>query len=310
MKTIIALILVIILYALNESSVVQSFIARKTLATKMVPFADVKERKQYINVSITVESKTIHYCALACGKDPSCFSFNFCGRDKCELNDGDIFSTKNGEQSLKNNEACKYVGMAKLDQPKCKELGETIDIQEDTHRGVCAINGKRVDSQWAQWAVDDPEIDTSTVWKQFEKRYFLLDPAHGGKTVGPSQRVFSWIRWVDQPMTWSEAETNCAQLGGKLFFNLDGTKKQLDFFLDKLRQKSHWLGIYTTDHTSWVTVNGSTIADSRLNWDPVQDFDSTKQGQTHVPNYIGGNYRYLNDRFQKEKHLSVCDLKQ
>ena len=270
---------------------------------------DVKRGKRLVESRITRGKKSIHYCALACNKHPSCLSFNFCGRRTCELNKEDIFSTTNGNQNLKDDASCRYVGMAKLDHPMCKERGEDKDIQDDIHEGTCAINGKRVDAEWGEWKVDKtPSVDTNTVWKQFEKRGFLLDPAHGGRTDGESQRVYSWIQWVKQSKTWTHAKNNCVRLGGKLFYNLDGTKKQLDFFFDKMDQKPHWLGIYTKNHKSWLTVEGSVIAKSRLHWDPKQGFNAGKKGQKHVANYAGGSYRYLNDRHYSDQYLSVCDL--
>ena len=211
---------------------------------------------------------------------------------------------------MKDDASCRYVGMAKLDRPMCKELGEDKNIQNDADRGICVIKGKRVDAEWGDWEPEDPTTDSDTVWKQFEKREYTIEPAHGGKTNGSGRRIYYWLQWVKQPKTWTQARDYCVQLGGELFSNVDGTKSQLDFFFDKLGQQSHWLGIYTTNHVSWLRVDGSPVDDSLLYWDPLQVFN-VGNNQKHVANFElveNKQYRYLNDRNKGDMYLSICDL--
>ena len=78
-------------------------------------------------------------------------------------------------------------------------------------------------------------IDTNNEWKETQTRNELLRPAHGGKSPeGSPHRVISWLLWVRQLKTWSEAETYCREQKGILFWKVDGTKEQLDFLSDKL----------------------------------------------------------------------------
>ena len=305
----VALVCIFILW-LDGLLLVQSLVTKTMRATRSVPLMDVRKGKRLVDASIKTYMRPLESCALTCNKHPSCLSFNFCGRSTCELNNEDVFSTINSDQNLKADASCRYVGMAKLDRPMCKELGKYKHIQDDANAGTCAINGKRVDAEWGEWKVDEPSVDTSTVWKQFEKREIIIEPAHGGKTAtGSSRRIYSWLQWVTKSKTWTQARDYCVQLGGELFSNVDGTKKQLDFFFDKLGQESHWLGIYTTDHVSWFSVNGSTIDKYLLCWDPIQAFNLENK-QKHVASYIleKDGYKYLNDRNQGEMFWSICVL--
>ena len=303
----VALVCIFILW-LDGLLLVQSLVTKTMRATRSVPLMDVRKGKRLVDASIKTYMRPLESCALTCNKHPSCLSFNFCGRSTCELNNEDVFSTINSDQNLKADASCRYVGMAKLDRPMCKELGEYKNIQNDADRGTCVIKEKRVDAEWGEWELEDPTTDSDTVWKKFEKREYTIEPAHGGKTAtGSSRRIYFCLVWVKQSKTWTQARDNCVHLDGELFSNVDGTKRQLDFFFDKLEQKSHWLGIHTTDHVSWFSVNGSTVDKSLLCWDPIQIFNA-KNRQAHVANFKLDDYKYLNDQNQGEMFWSICDL--
>ena len=109
--------------------------------------------------------------------------------------------------------------------------------------------------------------------------------------------------------TWEDARDNCVELGGQLFFNVNGTKEQLDFLYHKLNEQNHWLGIYTRDHNSWIDVNDHVVDDWRLLWDPNKKFNA-KGFQYHVANFRLKYSSYLNDRNQNEIFQSVCDILQ
>ena len=83
--------------------------------------------------------------------------------------------------------------------------------------------------------------------------------------------------------TWEDARDNWVELGGKLFFNVSGTKEQLDFLYNKMNEHGHWLGIYTKDHNSWIDVNGNVVDHWCLLWDPKNVFN-VKGLQYHVAN--------------------------
>ena len=74
------------------------------------------------------------------------------------------------------------------------------------------------------------------------------------------------------------------KLGGKLFANLDGTREQLDFFFEKLQNESHWLGVYTTNHSTWLDTEGHEVDNASLYRDPAQVYNF-KNEQYHVCNH-------------------------
>ena len=97
------------------------------------------------------------------------------------------------------------------------------------------------------------------------------------------------------------------KLGGKLFANLDGTRKQLDFFFEKLQNESHWLGVYTTNHSVWLDTEGHKVDNAFLHWDPAQGFNFENK-QYHVCNYKRDQFKYLNDMNENWRFYSICDM--
>ena len=275
-------------------------------------FDEYREAKMFTGITLTssvLPSRT--KCGIACNKHNECMSFNFCHDGTCELKSQDIYSFQGAENSLQNDNNCKYFGMSKLSSPKCAKNGHYDDIQDDANSGDC--NMKRVDREWGSWETAD--IDSVREWKVFQRRNMVTDAAHGGITGSDeSERVTSWFKFVHDKMTWSEAEANCLQLGGKLFHNVDGSKSQLEWFLDKMTQTDHWLGIYREgpkgDHV-WKNVDGGIVDGSLLKWRSSYRpnygdnyFVANTQRKLH-----GTTYKGLNDYKASDLQAFVCDIK-
>ena len=221
-------------------------------------------------------------CALACSKNDDCLSFGFCGETSCELYNEDIFSTEHGENILEEDANCKYSGMKKESKPICQQDGVFADIQGDDGKSeFCLISGKRVDTVWGQWGGEETKYDPPD-WKLVNRRETVTEAAHEGLLdLGDSERALDWIKFVDQEMTWEDAKANCETLGGTLFSRVDGTEEQLEFLLQKMNGKRHWLGIYTEDHILWKSVKDDIVSSTLLHW---------KTGQ---PNNVGNQQKYV-----------------
>ena len=250
-------------------------------------------------------------CALACSKNDDCLSFGFCAETSCELYSEDIFSTEHGENILEEDANCKYFGMKKKSKPICQQDGVFADIQSDDGNSTdCLIGGKRVDREWGQWGgneiVDDPPD-----WKIVNKRETLVDAAHGGiHDLADSERALEWIKFVDQEMTWEDAKANCETLGGTLFSRVDGTEDQLEFLLQKMNGKRHWLGICTENHKVWKSVTGDVIDPTLLYWKTGQPNNVEKQ-QKYVANYPAWGkvlFTGLADDQNSRAKGSVCEM--
>ena len=249
-------------------------------------------------------------CALACSKNDDCLSFAFCGENSCEFYNEDIFSTEYGENILEEDLSCKYFGMKKKSKPICQQDGLFADIQnDDGNSEFCPINGKLVDTEWGQWGGEETVYNPPD-WKLVNRREIVIEAAHGALLdLGDSERALEWIKFVDQEMTWEDAKANCKTLGGTLFSRVDGTEEQLDFLLQKMNGKRHWLGIYTEDHEVWKSVTGDVVEPTSLYW---------KSGQ---PNNFSGDQKYVANRTWKTELIigladdenssvkgSVCDM--
>ena len=167
------------------------------------------------------------------------------------------------------------MGMGKVAQPFCQDGDYFIPITNDAYIGdYCAIRPKRVDAVWGPWGEIVTPVDNETHFKQVEGRNLRRPAAHGGKTEGSNERLVTFIKWVKEKKTWSDAVDNCLLIGGKLFANLDGSTTQLDFFFQHLDMKSHWLGVYTTNHEVWLDTEGNEVDNSVLHWDEDQTFNT------------------------------------
>ena len=85
----------LVLYFIPFITNINATIRQETLASRVIQFGDVKAGKyKYLKGSsvIILFEFTVQRCALECSRTLTCRSFNFHGRQTCELNMNDIFS--------------------------------------------------------------------------------------------------------------------------------------------------------------------------------------------------------------------------
>ena len=271
-------------------------------------YEDVKSRKRLNGTMISeLIQPSKGKCALACNKNEACRSFNFCGQQKCELNREDIYSTENGEDSLKDDQDCNYFGMKRTSVPLCQEAGKYADIQNDgDHEENCWINSKRVDTVFGPWLPEKTVVDKyGEEFKTTRNRSSAVASAHGGKTSGESEQTVQWLKFVNEKKNWTEAKSNCEAMGGKLFHRVNGTEQQLDFLLNRLESSPFWLGISRGDDSSeWKDVDGGTVANDLLVWSEGQPNVGAFEPYV-VSGYKGEN---LHDFPSDNQMASVCDM--
>ena len=213
-------------------------------------------------------SKTELRCAKSCLRNPQCKSFNFCSQ-RCNLNQYDIFSR---DAQLIPNIQCTYGGMKRRSQPKCKEKGVEINIQNDATPGDCEINLKRTDFTCELVAEEEVTVNETNEWRVYQNVSYEYS-AHGGFNVTclygyTGIHNFEWLVWVrNQRRGITGALEYCRTVhNGTLFGDLDGSNEQLDFL--KLHMKGLgrlWLGITRISPGKWETFYGKDIT-SNIKW--------------------------------------------
>ena len=171
--------------------------------------------------------------------------------------------------------------------------------------GKCEISHKRVDRQWGPWGETIQINETDTSYVEYVTREVSIDYAHGGinGTEGPELVLRSLI-WVREGRSWLASKANCESLGGKLFYNVDGTESQLMFFAEKLNYHFFWLGIYTKDHVDWLTVDDYIISDpAQLNWK-----DGQPENVYGDSDYVSSKDGALSDNQEHHEMYSICDM--
>ena len=68
----------------------------------------------------------------------------------------------------------------------------------------------------------------------------------------------------------------------------------------------HWLGIFTEDHTSWISVDGPVIPGNLLLWQENEPNDAFDQ-EDYVMNGLDGKWG-LNDAKEESKNSFICDM--
>ena len=264
---------------------------------------------------INTEEKSESKCAVLCNKNSNCLSFGIrivFGGKICQLYSQDIYSRARGVKILQKDTECKYFGMKKERKPMCQQDGVFADIQNDgkTSENCAMIRRKRVDREWGKWGWNET-LDDGVDRKTIQRRQILIDAAHGGiEGNGSSEKIVRWIKFVKHEMTWDKANESCELLGGELFHRVNGTQQQLDFFVDKMGNKSHWLGIYTDDHVVWKSVLNDVIKPELLLWKRGQP-NNNGGDQNHVANTAPWNNVPtigLSDNNKSEKKRFICDI--
>ena len=237
-----------------------------------------KKLAEGIIVSYELPSKT--KCAVACNRHGYCRSFNFCDPQICELNEQDIYSIQEGENQLTTDASCTYFGIKKEAIPICENNGVFMSILKSSDRGRCEIFRKRIDREWGPCETSSSSSTSATQseWKVVKNRDVSLDAAHGG-TLGSArtEKTLSWLLFVFELKTWSEARDYCANNGGRLFDALNGTSEQLQFLSSKDGHiQFYWVGISRDPNNRevWLNMNGTVIGNDKLFWHIGEPNDS------------------------------------
>ena len=253
--------------------------------------------------------RSVTSCALACGTHPKCRSFTFCKSLKCALNREDMFSGDHMELLIDDGN-CLYGGMLRESVPACYNGRDFKDIQDDIDPGACEINQKRIDAGMGDW-LDMPIFREGSEYKKYQSRKITIFHGHGGfvpANITMQVRVVEWYK-VTLKIRWDNAQAFCEQEGGNLFYRLDGTKEQLDFFYDTFGEYNFWVGVRAAgavSEDSWINVKGETVSADKLFWGYLFNLD-----------FAVGHFVLLGSRddarvYMKNQgdgiHFGICDL--
>ena len=201
-------------------------------------------------------------CAKRCLSQPTCLSFNYWDSMKCELNSGDRFSA---DAEFEHSPGCHYLGMIQVHQAYCREKGTPRDVKTDSGKNWCEINKKRQDSTWKEWE-EIVAIDSEDEWKRVQTRECEGISTHGGLSCLEDNQILEWFKLVREFRNWENSTLHCKSLGGTLFFKVDGTREQLEFFDTKFNPGPFWVGIWTEDYQTWYGMDDEAIPDELLAW--------------------------------------------
>ena len=282
-----------------------------SVAVRSIAWEEVKAGKQMTG-SCFFKTKTMSHgrCALKCVEAALCRFFNFCQPNLCILN-SDVFSIGRNLSLLEDSPTCTYHGMAKDEEPFCKDAGVQKDVQDDDSSGVCEINMKRVDSQWGPWE-NEVQIDGQDEFKEIQKRQVIVDIAHGGiQSTDDTERTKYWLKFVPDSVIWLKGKSTCESLGGKLFSHLDGTPAQLEFFVDKFGSTSMWMGLYreSAESFQYITTEGKAVPDDLIYWHQKEPSYGQDLYVVLYVNKFTKEMQYLHDALVTEPASPLCDLK-
>ena len=187
-------------------------------------------------------------CAVSCLQTPACMSFNFYTNKLCEMNSGDVFSL--GSELVPDKNSV-YHGVKQTAFPKCLEKGHPISIQDDSSPNLCRINLKRQD-EYCDDNAEYIDVDTENEWHRVVSRSYQI-ATHGGFDLIFKCQVFEVLEWyyfIKSEMTFDEAVSACQNLHhAELFYRLNGTSSQLQFFDAKIHSPScFWLGVLRQEY--------------------------------------------------------------
>ena len=86
---------------------------------------------------------------------------------------------------------------------------------------------------------------------------------------------------------------------------MDGTQQQLEMFLNKMGDRSHWTGVNTEDHVDWRAPDGEILHGTSFFWAPYQP---DNYGGVQLCVALNENGRFLNDKVCGIKSPSICDM--
>ena len=252
-------------------------------------------------------------CAVSCLQTPACMSFNFYTNKMCELNSGDIFSLGSKLVPDKNSV---YHGMKRIAYPKCLEKGHPKTIRDDSPPNLCGINLKRQD-EYCDDNEESVDVDSDKEWQRVVSRNYQI-ATHGGMELGfkcEVLEVLEWYHFIRTEMTFDEAESACRnQQDADLFYRLNGTKTQLQFFYAKLDSPiCFWLGVRRQEYDPerppvYVDVKGRFVPSDKIIFGVKLPEPSNGPNE---PVLMGHRYErvfdFIHDSNDDRPYLAVCD---
>ena len=203
--------------------------------------------------------------------------------------------------------------MLQNDGPLCLEDAQVKDIQNDTHPGVCAINGKRVDSVWSPWTDFQFESNLNssiTELKTGRSRNLTIPAAHGGlgNDSDTSLQVYSMLKLIKVETSWEEAISRCTEEGGILLYNLSNI--QLKRLCEKMPYcERSWLGIKkpqgSNSNSKWENLREEKVVFPKSLWASL--FPKTGRDRNVLMNYCPVG-RLRNSYVINRNRCSICDI--
>ncbi|XP_075242615.1 uncharacterized protein LOC142337278 [Convolutriloba macropyga] len=199
-------------------------------------------------------------------------SYNFCANKLCELNSEDILLMSNAS---KDDPICVYGGMKNESKPACIEENKAKFIQDDISPGVCEINKKRRDGVCSPWKyfedvtdnrrADGMEFERPGFYIRYASRSVDQVPYHGGAACVLLDKTLEHLVIPRRRGYFLEAKSACEQIGGLVFYRLNGTYEQMRFLCDNIATYNLWFGMNDTAYPEdCVTVSDFSLFVIRL----------------------------------------------
>ena len=163
---------------------------------------------------------------------------------------------------------------------------------------------------WAEW-VESVEKDTASVYLKTRSRTCL----HNGHITAPHTmcngapfETVTHLKFIQSAKLWKNAKNTCANQGGLLFGDLDGTQQQIEFLVGKLNNKDLFLGAKAKDSKwDWRTLDNKDIRD-KIIWHWGQQSEA-KKGQVLLITNNGGQWKCKSGSGTVHKRPFACDMR-
>ena len=212
-------------------------------------------------------------------------------------------------RGLEADKSCTYRGMIKTGMPECVEFGSSRNISDDSQPDLCRIQKKPVFDVWSSWEEKVAVNKTFFEWKKIETRQRDVI-AHGDSgMIMKETKILEWYKTDQSRGSWSVGKAVCEQMGGQLFYHVNGTKEQLDFIFNIFGEGKHWLGIFTKDLEKWQTIDGGIIEPEMLFWgdgSPAQLLDHVFVGLKY--HRVKKQRHYLTNLKHDTLYAPLCDM--